>query len=473
MAPSALPDGGPPADTDAEASNTAMHRGLKNRHLQMISLGSAIGTGLFLVSGTSVQTAGPVVLVGYVVAGTVLFMVMRMLGEMAVAHPVAGSWSSYARDYLGKPAGFIAGWNWWYICVVVCMVELTAAGDFMAFWFPTLPHWVTAAVCLVLLTAVNMVHVKAFGEFEFYFTLIKLAAVIAMIVLGIAIICGAGNYHVHGLENLWVHGGFTPLGLGAFMLSLVAITFSFGGIESLGTAAGEVEDPTRNIPRAINQVLIRILIFYVGAIGVMLIIWPWNKVGTEGSPFVLMLVGLGIGAAATLLNVVVLIAALSVFNVMTYSNARILFDLAASGQAPKMLARTNMRGVPVRALLLNSGFVAVGVFLNVVFPAQVLSILISIVVGSELINWSIIALTHLRFRAREGVGAFKTPLSPFTNYVCLAYFVLIYVLMTRIPSFHSGAIALPLWLGALLIAAFLLRRRATDRAILAGSPPDI
>ena len=457
MAHSTTPNG-TRADDPAGTDHTELHRGLKNRHLQMISLGSAIGTGLFLISGSSVQTAGPIVLVGYAVAGIVLYAVMRMLGEMAVAQPVAGSWSTYAREYLGKPAGFIAGWNWWYVCVVVCMVELTAASEFMAFWFPDLPHWITTAVCLVFITAANMINVKAFGEFEFYFTLIKVAAVVAMIVLGIAIICGAGDYNVHGLENLWVHGGFAPKGLGAFMISLVAITFSFGGIESLGTAAGEVENPARNIPRAINQVLLRILVFYVGAIGVMLIIWPWDRVGTDGSPFVLMLVGLGIGGAATLLNVVVLTAALSVANVMTYGNARVLHDLAASGLAPRFLAHTNERGVPVRALLLNSGFVAIAVLLNVVLPGKALAILIPVVVGSELITWSIIILSHLRFRAREGVGDFKAPLFPIANYLCLAYFVMIYVLMTQDPASRSGAIALPLWFCGLLIAGFVVSR---------------
>lgn len=443
-----------------QASNTEMHRGLKNRHLQMISLGSAIGTGLFLISGSSVQTAGPIVLVGYAIAGVVLYAVMRMLGEMAVAHPVAGSWSAYAREYLGKPAGFIAGWNWWYVCVVVCMVELTAASEFTAFWFPQLPHWVTTAVCLVVITAANMIHVKAFGEFEFYFTLIKVSAVVAMIVLGIAIICGAGDYHVNGLENLWAHGGFAPKGLGAFMISLVAITFSFGGIESIGTAAAEVENPARNIPKAINQVLLRILVFYVGAIGVMLIIWPWDKVGTDGSPFVLMLVGLGIGGAATLLNVVVLTAALSVANVMTYSNARVLYDLASSGQGPRFLAHTNKRGVPVRALLVNSGFVAVAVLLNVILPGKAIAILIPIVVGSELITWSIIALSHLRFRARESTSVYKAPFFPITNYLCLAYFALIYVLMTQDPSSHAGAIALPLWFCGLLIVGLVVSRNS-------------
>ncbi|BBX85380.1 amino acid permease [Mycolicibacterium aubagnense] len=458
MTPSTRRAEGPPAQTADGTLDSGMHRKLKNRHLQMISLGSAIGTGLFLVSGTSVQTAGPIVLVGYAIAGIVLYGVMRMLGEMAVAHPVPGSWSAYAREYLGKPAGFIAGWNWWYVCIVVCMVELTAASEFMAFWFPQLPHWITTAGCLALITAANMINVKAFGEFEFYFTLIKVTAVLAMIGLGIAIIFGAGDYNVHGMENLWAHGGFAPKGLGAFMISLVAITFSFGGIESLGTAAGEVEEPARNIPRAINQVLLRILVFYVGAIGVMLIIWPWDKVGTDGSPFVLMLVGLGIGGAATLLNIVVLTAALSVANVMTYSNARVLSDLAASGQAPRFLAHTNERGVPVRALLINSGFVAVAVILNVALPGKALAILIPVVVGAELITWSIIALSHLRFRAREGAGVFKTPLSPITNYLCLAYFALIYLLMTQDPSSHSGAIALPVWFCGLLAVGFLLNR---------------
>lgn len=441
-----------------------MHRGLKNRHLQMIALGSAIGTGLFLVSGSTIQMAGPVVLVGYVIAGIILFLMMRMLGEMAVARPIAGSWVAYGRDYLGGVAGFIAGWNWWYTCTVVCMLELAAAGEFMDFWFPDLPHWITAAVCLVVLTAANMIDVKAFGEFEFYFTLIKVAAVIAMIVLGVLIIFGVGSFNVNGLDNLFVHGGFAPMGLGGFMLSLVAVTFTFGGIESLGTSAGEVENPKKNIPSAINQVLVRILVFYVGAIGVMLVIWPWNNVGSEGSPFVLMLVGLGVGGAAVVLNIVVLTACLSVLNVMTYSNARVLYDLAGSGQAPRFFSKVSKNGVPIRALLVNSSFVALVVVLNLLFPGSVLPILISVILSAELITWSLIVITHLRFRKREGVGEFKTPGAPIANYVCMLYFVLIYVLMTMIPSYVPGAIALPVWLGVLAIAGVLVGKAASRRS---------
>lgn len=441
-----------------------MHRGLKNRHIQMLSLGSAIGTGLFLVSGTTIQTAGPVVLLGYVLAGTIIFAMMRMLGEMAVAQPVSGSWSAYAHEYISPTAGFISGWNWWFTCIVVSMLELVAAGEFMDFWFPGLPHWITAAIALVTFTAINLINVKAFGEFEFWFTLVKVIAVVAMIALGIAIIFGVGNYEPTGLSNLWAHGGFAPMGLGGFMLSLVAVTFTFGGITSLGTAAGETDNPGKNIPLAINQVIIRILIFYVGAIGVMLIIWPWNQVGMEGSPFVLMLVGLGIGGAATLLNVIVLIAALSVLNTMTYSNARVLHSLAQGGQAPAILARTNDRGVPAVGLMVNSSIVAVVVVLNLIFPGQLLMILVSVILGSELITWSTVVISHLRFRRNNPPGAFTAPLFPIANYVCLAFFLMIYILMTMISDFRPGAVALPIWLAILVAASFLQRRLTGTKA---------
>ncbi len=447
-------------------TDTGMKRDLKNRHIQMIALGSAIGTGLFLVSGATIQTAGPAVLVAYAIAGCVIFLMMRMLGEMAVARPISGSWTAYARDYIGRPFGFIAGWNWWFTCIVVSMLELTAAGTFMDYWFPGHPHWVTAAIALVALTAANLVNVKAFGEFEFWFTFIKVAAIVAMIVFGVAIIFGAGSYEPTGLSNLWAHGGFAPMGIGGILLSLVVVTFTFGGITSIGTAAGETRDYERTIPRAVNQVIFRILVFYIGAIGIMLIIWPWNRVGLEGSPFVLMLAGLGIGGAATLLNIIVLTAVLSVLNTMTYSNARVLYSLAEGGQAPKILARVNSRGVPVVGLLVNASLVAIVVLLNFLFPGRLLLILVSVIVGSELITWSSVVYSHLRFRKLGAPGAktFKAPFSPLSNYLCLAYFVLVFVLMTRIPDFQAGAIALPIWLTVLGVAALVHGKVSQNRA---------
>lgn len=437
---------------------SGMQRGLKNRHIQMIALGSSIGTGLFLMSGTSVQTAGPVVLLAYIIAGAVIFMIMRMLGEMAVARPVSGSFSTYAHEYIGKDAGFAAGWNWWFTCIVVGMLELTAAGLFVDFWFPGHPHWVTALIALVVITGANLIHVSAFGEFEFWFTIIKVAAVVAMIVFGLALIFGLGTGQGPvGLGNLWQHGGFAPHGLGGFMLSLVAVTFTFGGIESLGTAAGETKDPGRSIPKAINRVIFRILIFYVGAIGIMLVIWPWDRIGLDGSPFVLILVGLGIGGAAVILNMVVLTAALSVYNTMVYSGARMLHGLAQRGQAPALFARTNRRGVPVAGLLANSAITGVVVLLNYLFPGQLLLVLVAVILCAEIITWSAIAISHLRFRKtqqRDGeTSTYRSPLYPYANYLCLAFFALLVVLMAIIPDFQTGAIALPIWLAVLFTAS--------------------
>ncbi|WP_413798349.1 amino acid permease [Streptomyces iranensis] len=447
----------------ANDTGSGMQRGLQNRHIQMIALGSAIGTGLFLVSSSTIQAAGPIVLLAYVVAGAVLFLIMRLLGEMAVARPTSGSFSDYAHTYLGRTAGFVIGWNCWFTCIVVSMLELTAIGSFVEFWFPGLPHWVSAAIALTAITAVNLIHVSAFGEFEFWFTLIKVAAILAMIGLGVAIILGAGHYDVHGLDNLWSHGGFAPYGVHGLLLSLVGVTFTFAGIEVLGITAGEAKRPELSIPKAVNQVPIRILMFYVGAIGIMLIIWPWNRVGTDGSPFVLMLSGLGIGGAATLLNIVVITAALSVYNSMAYSSARLMHSLAKKRQAPALFTRINRQGVPVPGLLVNSAVTAVVVVLNYCFPGRLLMILVAITLSAEIITWSSIALSHLRFRKAVALDAasgraFKAPFQPYSNYLCLAYFVLVVVLMAQIPDFRKGAIALPLWLTVLIMASFAQRR---------------
>lgn len=457
-----------------------MQRGLKNRHIQMIALGSSIGTGLFLMSGASVQTAGPIVLLAYIIAGSVIFMIMRMLGEMAVDRPVSGSFSTYANEYIGKTAGFATGWNWWFTCIVVGMLELTAAGVFIDFWFPGHPHWLTALIALVAITGVNLIHVSAFGEFEFWFTIIKVAAVVAMIVFGLALILGIGTGEGPiGLANLWQHGGFAPHGLGGFMLSLVAVTFTFGGIESIGTAAGETKDPARSIPKAINRVIFRILIFYVGAIGIMLVIWPWDRIGLDGSPFVLILVGLGIGGAAVILNIVVLTAALSVYNTMVYSGARMLHGLAQKGQAPALFARTNRRGIPVTALLANAAITGVVVLLNYLFPGQLLLVLVAVILSSEIITWSSIAISHLRFRkAQDRTGetsAYRSPLYPYANYLCLAFFALLVVLMAMLPDFRTGSIALPIWLAVLFTASAVhsriskRRNRDASRPVPAGT----
>lgn len=444
-----------------------MHRGLKDRHIQMIALGTAIGTGLFLVSAETIQTAGPAVLIGYAIAGTVIFLMMRMIGEMAVENPISGSFGAYAEQYWGRFPGFVVCWNWWYTCIVVSMLELSAAGVFLDYWFPNLPHWITALICLVVITVANMITVKSFGEFEFWFSIIKVTAVIGMIILGVLIIFGIGGNEPTGFSNLWAHGGFFPHGVKGLLFALVAVTFTFGGIESIGTTAGEVQNPGKTLPRAINQVLLRILIFYIGAIGVMLIIWPWTNVGMEGSPFVLMMDGLGIKAAAAILNIVCLTACLSVFNCMVYSNSRVLYSLAQTGNAPKIFAEINKNGVPSKGLLVNAGITLIVVVLNYLFT-NILPILISVILVSEIITWSAIAISELKFRKGLGEKAaqlkFKVPFFPYSNYFVLAYFAMILVLMVVVPGYSAGVIALPIWLIVLFVSYRIKQSYAVKKA---------
>lgn len=337
------------------------------------------------------------------------------------------------------------------------MLELTAAATFIDYWFPGHPHWVTVLVSLLLITAINLIHVGAFGEAEFWMSLVKVVALLGMIALGLFLVAFTPTSAEQGVgfSNLWADGGFAPNGLGGFLFAIVPITFAFGGIVSIGTAAGEAQDPERTIPRAINAVPIRVLLFYVGGVGIMLLLSPGNRLDASQSPFVRVLSELGIDSAAHVLNVVILAAALSVFNTMTYSGARMLRDLAASGQAPPFFAPTAGCGVPVRALLFNCALMGGAVLLNWLFQDQLLAVLIAIIVGAEIISWSSIALAHLRFRSRQrrlgAVSSFPSPLSPAANILCLAFFAMVLVLMAFVPGYRTGLMALPLWVLALVV----------------------
>ena len=294
--------------------SSEMKRGLKNRHLQMIALGGAIGTGLFYGSASTIALAGPAVMLSYLIGGVVIFFIMRMLGEMAVDEPVSGSFSYYATKYWGKFPGFLSGWNYWFNYVLVSMAELTAVGIYMQFWYPDMPQWIAALVCLVVITVVNLINVRLYGEFEFWMALVKISAIVLMIVLGLCLLFGSGQPFPDNISNIWQNGGFMPNGWWGLALSITVVMFSFGGIELIGITAGEAENPDHTIPKAINQVIWRILIFYVGTMAVLMALWPWNKVGMEASPFVQIFSNVGVPAAAHILNFVVLTAAVSVYN---------------------------------------------------------------------------------------------------------------------------------------------------------------
>ena len=432
-----------------------MKRGLKNRHLQMIALGGAIGTGLFYGSASTIELAGPSVMFAYFIGGAIIYFIMRMLGEMAVDEPVSGSFSHYAKKYWGAFPGFLSGWNYWFNYVIVSMAELTAVGIYMNFWLPNLPQWLSALAVLVIITALNLINVRAYGESEFWMALVKITAIIAMIVLGLYLIFTSPQSFPENFSNLWENGGFFPNGWYGLALSITVVMFSFGGIELIGITAGEAENPEKSIPRAINQVLWRILIFYVGTMFVLMSLWPWNEVGKAASPFVQIFANVGIDAAAHILNFVVLMAAVSVYNSAIYSNSRMLYGLASTEDAPVFLSKLSGSGVPVRGILISSGITLICVALNYFFPGKVFLLLISIATCAAVISWSVICITHLKFRKHcERVGrmtAFRSHLFPWANYIALVFLALVLIFMAQIPDMQLAVAILPVWLVLLYI----------------------
>ncbi|MDY6055059.1 amino acid permease [Micrococcus sp.] len=465
-----------------------LRRALKNRHIQMIALGGAIGTGLFFGSAEAISLAGPAILLAYPIGGLVIYLVMRALGEMSVEDPHAGAFSHYAYRHWGRRAGFVSGWNYWFNYVAVSMVELAVVGAFVNYWLPGVPPWVSAAVVLVLITAVNLTGVRVFGEVEFWGALVKVAAVLGMIVLGIVVIA-AGIPGQDGLipsvTHLWDHGGFLPQGLMAqtpdgawvgLLMALVVVMFSFGGVELIGMTAGEAEDPQRSIPRAVNQVVVRVLLFYVLALGVILCVIPWDRITGETSPFVEIFDSVGISVAAHLLNLVCLTAVVSVYNSGLYANGRMLYALAHQGNAPAFLGRVNRRGVPVNGVLASSAVTVVAVVVVFLWPEFAFQYLMSIALIAGIINWTMVMLTERRFRraltpqARRGLR-FPLPGGDVATWAVVVFLSAVVVLMLFSPAYRVAVFLGPVWLGILLVASTAAGRRARSAASAAPATP--
>ncbi|MBB5609308.1 MULTISPECIES: amino acid permease [unclassified Janthinobacterium] len=430
-----------------------LKRGLKSRHIQLIALGGAIGTGLFLGIAQTIKMAGPSVLLGYGIAGVIAFLIMRQLGEMVVDEPVAGSFSYFADKYCGHLPGFLSGWNYWVLYVLVSMAELTAVGIYVQYWWPDVPTWVSALVFFGFINAISLLNVKAFGEMEFWFAIIKVVAIIGMIIFGAWLLASGDAGPQASVANLWQHGGFFPNGWQGLVMAMAVIMFSFGGLELVGITAAEADDPGTSIPRATNQAIYRILIFYIGALGILLSLYPWQNVVTGGSPFVLIFHALDSNLVATALNVVVLTAALSVYNSGVYCNTRMLFGLAKQGNAPRALLQVNRRGVPLVALGVSALATGACVVVNYFMPGEAFEVLMGLVVSALIINWAMISWIHLRFRAqkkREGKStAFQSLGYPFTNYLCLAFLAGILVIMYLTPGLRISVYLIPVWLAAL------------------------
>ena len=303
-----------------------MERGLKPRHVEMIALGGTIGVGLFMGSANTIQMAGPSVLLCYAVTGVVMFFIMRIMGEMLYQEPVTGSFATYGHKYISPFVGYLTACSYWFLWVVVGLSEITAVGIYVHYWFPLLPQWISALAGMAIVAAANMAAVKYYGEFEFWFALIKVVTIIIMLIVGAAVILfGFGNGGVPvGISNLWDHGGFMPNGWGGMLAAMCVVAASFQGVELIGITAGEAQDPKHTLKKAVNNIVWRILIFYIGSIFVILCIYPWNEVSYIGSPFVMTFAKVGISAAAGIINFVVLTAALSGCNSGMYSSGRML-----------------------------------------------------------------------------------------------------------------------------------------------------
>jgi aromatic amino acid transport protein AroP len=444
------------------APEHTLKRGLSNRHIQLIALGGAVGTGLFLGVAETIRLAGPSVILGYAIAGVMAFFIMRQLSEMVVDQPVAGSFSHFANTYWGPFAGFASGWNYWILYVLVSMAELTAVGIYVQYWWPGVPMWASALGFFLLINVINLLHVKLFGEMEFWFAIIKVAAILAMIGFGGYLLASGAGGPQASVANLWQLGGFFPHGVKGMVMAMAVIMFSFGGLELVGITAAEAANPEKTIPQATNQVVYRILIFYVGALAVLLSLYPWTQVQAGGSPFVLIFQALDNGWVASALNAVVLTAALSVYNSCVYSNSRMLLGLALQGHAPRTLAHVNARGIPVHALGVSAAATALCVLLNYAMPGEAFGILMMLTVAALMINWTCITVTHLKFRRAKALAGATTSFPswgyPLTNYLCLLFMAGIVVIMVLTPATRIAVFLIPAWV-ALLALCYRFRQR--------------
>lgn len=454
------------ATTDAPQE---LQRGLSNRHLQLIAIGGAIGTGLFLGSGKVISLTGPSVLFIYAVIGCMMFFLMRALGELLLSNLNYKTFGDIAKDLIGPWAGYFVSWTYWITWVVICVADIIAITSYVAYINASIPAWVPALITAAVLTILNLQPVRFFGEFEFWFSIIKIVAILALIVTGIVLLMiGFENPDTgtrSSLSHLWDHGGMFPFGLGGFVLGFQLGIFSFIGVELVGTAAAETKNPHRNLPRAINSIVVRVLIFYIGALTVIMAITPWDKLDPDQSPFVTTFAYAGFGAAAFAINIVVLTSAASSANSGFYSGTRMMHALAHDGHAPGGFALTDNRGVPRRAVFFSAVFVfsSVPILLLGESVIEAFTFVTSVASTFILFIWSMIAISFIQYLRkhpeRHTDSKFKTPLPKIVPWVVLVFFAFILVTLalaedTRVPLFFT-----PIWFIALAIMWQVTKRR--------------
>ncbi|SDN71557.1 amino acid permease [Allokutzneria albata] len=453
---------------------TGLRRELSGRQVGMIALGGAIGTGLFLGSGLAISLAGPAVVVVYAVAAVVALALAYALAEMTAVHPEAGGFGAISHRYLGPLAGFVQRWLYIVAQVVNIGSEVVAAGLYVQFWWPDVPLWAPVVGFSVLILTVNTLSVRFFGEFEYWFAMIKVATIVVFIGIGVYfLLFGFAGHPSPGLSAVTGHGGFLPNGLGAAWLALSVVTFSYMGTEAVTLTAAESRDPERDVPRAARSMVLRLGLFYVLGTAVLVLVVPWTEAaGTEGitqSPFVRLFEYAGIPAAAGVMNFVVLTAALSAMNTNLYLSSRMAHSLAIVGHAPRSLLKISSRGVPTRSLAVCALGLVLAVLASVFSPQQAFPLLIGAALFSGLMAWIIIFATHVAFRrARDREGAPPSPIrlpgAPATSVLAAVMLVAVLVTTGFTDQFFVAWLAGPPFLVLLVLAYLPVRRRAAARA---------
>ncbi|MBK0004721.1 D-serine/D-alanine/glycine transporter [Erwinia sp. S38] len=454
--------------TLSEEGPDTLRRNLHNRHIQLIAIGGAIGTGLFMGSGKTISLAGPSIIFVYMIIGFMLFFVMRAMGELLLSNLEYKSFSDFAADLLGPWAGYFTGWTYWFCWVVTGIADVVAISSYFQLWFPDFSIWMSALVCIVVFLSLNVATVKLFGEMEFWFAIIKIVAIVALIATGIVLV--AMHYPSPGggtasLSNIWDHGGMFPKGLSGFFAGFQIAVFAFVGIELVGTAAAETHDPKKVLPRAINAIPLRIIMFYVLALMVIMAVTPWNQVVADRSPFVEMFVLIGLPAAASIVNFVVLTSAASSANSGIFSTSRMLYGLSQQGVAHRRFGVLSSRAVPTTGLFFSCFCLLGGVALIYLIP-NVMTVFTLVTTVSAILFmfvWTIILCSYLAYRKkhpqRHAESSYKMPLGKFMCWVCMAFFAFVLVLLTLEEDTRQALMVTPLWFLMLATGWFLRSRK--------------
>lgn len=464
------------AEISNTESNAGLKQGLKRRHMNLIALGGVIGAGLFVGSGVVVQATGPAAVISFLIAGVLIVLVMRMLAEMAVAKPTVGSFYMYAREGLGNRSGFVVGWMYWYFFVVVVALEAVAGGRIITLWIPQVPLWVICLVLMALLTATNLVSTRSFGEFEYWFSSVKVVAILVFLFLGLLYVTGLWPNSTPGLDNLVDHGGFAPVGVAAVFAAVVPCIGFYTGAEIVTVAAAESTEPTRAVATAMRSIVLRVLTFYIASIFLVVAILPWNSEQTAVSPYAAVLGTLGVPAVETIMNAVVLVAVLSCLNSALYTTSRMLFALTRNGDAPAGLTRLSRNGVPRRAIMTGSVVGFISVIFAYVSPDLIFGFIVNSYGAVALFVYLMIAISQVVMRRRMQRAGIEPPLKmwffPWLSYFTIAAMVVVIGAMAVLPDSRSSFFLSLVTVAVLLVAYEIRIRRGRRRATSEPEPPE-